>query len=312
MSRRGIKRIALVGLGTLGSTNTNPVVFGHSGEKVWTSKPHKTVPIFPNRQGPNMDLHRFEGISHQQTLKDFYQLLQYTSYNCDAEVLTENQSGADSEDAIQYGGNNVVGIGFKYEISQDSRGCQIYGQRAFPVADGKAIVDAADSNTKISLTGDKQGRDYTKYRSPRYLSIESPAETALFTGMGIKSRKLTIESDDEMNQFEAPAVDYVKITLEVVGREASIVKIVELLTKNSMDTVLWKEANAESYYDAFSFAANVLSLNPETNIGDKERFSKAVFTGGCHISEITLETGAGNGGAEADGGLNGGTLKFGF
>lgn len=315
ISRAGINQIALCGLGTLLTAPTNPILIGHGGEKSLVISPHKELALFGDKKGRNMENHKAGGLSNQVSMKVLKTLIEYLNFNCDVQIITTAQTGvADSEDVFQYVGDNLLGLDLEYEVGSDKRGIKIDLERAFEYLLSKGLIDAADSNTAEAFAGitDIGGRDFSQYRSPYFLGIESPAGTSLFNPMGINSRKLTMKTKNSKNQYNASIVDMLQFNIEVVGTEASVAKFVTEMNKAEGAKFLWKEGNGGAFYDGFDFNTNVLTQSDEKTIGDKERLLKATFEGSEWISNITWDNEATGGGEAAGDGSVGGTMKVGY
>ena len=315
MSRAGIIQIAMCDLGTLATTPANPILLGIGGEKSLIISPHKQIDLFPDKKGRNMENHKAEGLSNQASMLVLSSLINFLNFNADVQIITTKQSAdANSEDVLQYVGNNVFGLDFEYEVGADKRGVKITLERAFEYLVSKTLIDAADSNTAKAFTGitDVGGRDFSKYRPPYFLAAESPAGTALFNPMSINSRKLTIKTKNSKNIYNASIVDMLQFNLEIVATEASIAKFITEMNKAEGSKFLWKEGNGGTNYDGFDFNTNVLTQSDEKTISDKERIIKATFSGSEWISNISWDLEVSGGGAAAGDGSVGGTMKIGY
>jgi hypothetical protein len=314
-SRAGIQRIALCDLGTLATTPENAEFFGLGGEKKVVITPFKPTDIYPEKKGRNMENHQVTGESEQATMKMLKNMIKFLNFNCDTEVVTVKQAAAGNPDVFKYAGNDCMGLMFKYESNRDKQTLTPTLDRAFDYEDSKTLKDAADSATAATFTGvtDIGGRDFALRSSPNKLILQSGGSD-IFTPMGINSRSLIIETiEASRNQYNAPMVDLLKFTIEIIANEASVSKIISLMNKNISTNILWKETTTGLLYRAFDFNTNVLTQTEEEPIGSKERNIKLVYTGAEWIFNIGFEFGTGKGGSAEDTvGTTGGTMKIGY
>jgi hypothetical protein len=316
MSRAGIQQIALCDLGSLATTPANVEMFGLGGEKAVDFKPYKPTDLFPQKKGRNMEEHIITGESEQATMKMIKCMIGYLNFNCDTQVVTAKQTvNTDSEDVFKYGGEDRLGLMFKYESSRDKQRLTPTLNRAFDYEYSQTLKDAADTAAAIAFTGitDLGGRDFALRSAPGALSLKS-GSTEIFSQLGVKTRTLSLETiDDSRNQFNMPNVELIKILIEIITSEADVAKIVALMGYNNSTVVKWRETTSGLLYKEFDCNVNVLSQTEEEPLHDKERSIKLVYEGAEWINNITFEFGTGKGGSALDTtGTTGGTMKFGY
>jgi|GEM_PF-1138587 len=316
MSRAGIQQVALCDLSSLGTTPANVELLGIGGEKKVVITPFKPTDQFPEKKGRNMENHQIVGETEQCTMKMLKNMISFLNYNCDVQVITTKQTAtAASEDVFKYAGDDCMGLIFKYESNRDKQTLLATLDRAFDYEISKTLKDAADTAEPVVFTGitDLGGRDFSLRQSPNTLILQSDGSD-IFAPMGIVSRSLIIEAIDAgRNQYNAPAVDLLKITIEILAREASVAQIIALMAKNNSTPILWKETTSGLLYKAFDFNTNVLTQTEEEPIGDKDRSVKLVYEGAEWIYNTQFLFGDDNGGEVADTiGETGGTMKIGY
>lgn len=316
MSRAGIQQVALCDLGSLATSPTKPELLGLGGEMKVHITPFKQTDLFPEKKGRNMENHQVVGESEQATMKMIKNMISFLNFKCDAQVITAKQTAsAESEDVFKYAGNDCMGLMFKYESNRDKQTLTATLDRAFDYEYSKTLKDAADSASPATFTGitDLGGRDFALRSAPNKLILQSGGSD-IFTEMGINSRSLIIETIEAgRNQYNAPQVDLLKIMIEIIANEASVSKIITLMSKNNSTNILWKETTSGLLYRSFDFNTNVLTQTEEEPIGNKERFVKLVYEGAEWIYNTSFEFGTGKGGAAEDStGITGGTMKIGY
>ena len=315
-STPGIKSILLCGAGTLASTPTTPLFIGIGGKSKMTISPYKTVKDSRNRQLKNMLMVQIEAESHQVTLKNFNTLLGLLNLNADIQVITDKQSAATgSEDVFKFTAATLkLGIGFEYALTMNGRTLKLTMKGAAPYNTVKALLDAGDSETPVAVSGVDHigGEDYSQQRPMDIEAIQSPISTSLCDLADLDDLKLSIKTKDTENAYGQTLVDGFTCKLETLVRDASVSNLIAQYEKDINSSILVKINNEGSYYDAHDFAAGVLTPAHEPEISDDNRKVKLQFEGDVRTYDIALEVGADKGGAAADAGLNGGTLKIGY
>ena len=316
ISTPGIKSVLLCTAGTLATTPTNPVYIGIGDKSKLAFAPYKETKDSKNRTLRNMMSAQLDVESLQPTLKMFNSLLTLMNLNADVQVITDKQSAvADSEDVFKFNSASFkLGYGFELYAGKDKRSLKVNFKGAAPHSTVKALIDSADTEVAKTLVGITHpgGEDWTLQRGSNLLIPESPITTSLFALGEEDDCKLSIKAKTEENANGQLIVIGFNCRLEIITRDASIDNIVAQMNKAENSSVLVKMMNSDTTYDAFDFNAGVLSSPHSPEISDDKRNISMVFEGDIRPYDVTLETGADNGGADADEGLNGGTLKIGY
>lgn len=317
MSRAGLQQFALCDKTTLGGTPANVELMGLGGEKKVEIVPHKVVPLFPEKTGRNMEKHTVVGESAQATMKMLKNMIRFLNGECDIQVITSKQSlSAGSEDVFKYAGDDAMGLMFKYEADRAKQFLTATAERAFDYEYSKTLKDAVDTATPVAFTGitDLGGRDFSLYNSPNKLTFQVGG-VAPFSLTGLNSRSLILETiDSGKNDDEMSQVDLLKVGIKLVANEATIAKIIDMMSKSNSSVITWQELTTGAYYKKFDFNVNVLTQSePKEVFGDKERMFELAYDGAEWIYNTEFLFGTGNGGAALDTtGTTGGTMKFGY
>ena len=312
MSRAGFKQIGMCNAGTLLTTPVNPTVIGLRQEATLDIEPHKTIKDYRDRELPNMHNFKFSGETLQGTMKVLKALVGFVNLNADVQIQTTPQSAtAGSEDVFQFTGDNKLAVGFEYSITGEKRSCKIMFEGAMEQDRAISVIDAADSNTFVSLGGTCEGVDFTKYRAPRFLAFEFPDGTSLISMDDIVERKLIIKTKGKKDIYNRDIVDYLTVELSLTGKNAAITDLVTLYNKSLGASVTVQEKNSGSHYDGFEFAANVLTHSPSAKFADNDRLRTVKFTGDVPIYDVSFDLEAAAGGEASGDGTVGGTMKFG-
>jgi len=313
----GIKSILLCDLGTLLTTPTNPFFVGIGDKAKLSFADYKTTKDAKNRQLRNMILASLSCASMQPTLKMLNAMWSFINLNMDVQVVTDKQSSASgSEDVFQFiAGNSFnLGLGFEYSVDMEKRQLKVDAKGAADGSVVRTLIDSADSATAVTVSGviHPGGEDWDKQRSVNLSALERPISTDLAELGELEDIKLTIKANTKDNIYGQPIVSSFTNTVEATIRNASVANLVAQLAKTADNSVLIKYLNSGSYYDAFQFAAGVLAPKEVIEIGDDNRNVKITLEGDVRPFEYTLNAGSSYGGADSDGGLNGGTLVVGY
>jgi len=312
----GIKSILLCDKGTLAATPTTPCYVGIKESSSLKFSNYKTTKDVRGRTFRNKMLAELEFLSKQPTLKMLKDFFTFMNSNCDVQVVTEKQSfTANSEDVYKFSeATFLLGLGFEYSIDLEKRTLKgtLKGGADYDTA--AELIDSADSASIVTVSGVTHpgGEDFALYRRSDFIAVQSPKTTVIFNQEDISDFKLSIASEGDENASGQIGVKDTLVKIEITGTNASVVKAVELMSKNINETVLIKLGNSGSYYDAFDFNAGVLTPVEEMTIGDDKAEMKVVFEGKVRPYEYNFLFGTAFGGAEADNGLNGGTVKLGY
>ena len=313
MSRAGIKQIILCDLGTLAATPANAVAMGLKNNCTMDITPYKTVKDYRNRELPNMDNIKIEAESLQPSLRMLKKLIDFLNHNCDAQVTTVKQSlSSSSDDVYRLTEDNSPGIDFELNYTTDKRSIKVILERAYPKEVMDTMLNVFETQPAISIPGlpNEEGIDYSKYRLPYTLSIESPLASQICSEHDFESRKLSIKTKGKKSAFNSSFIDYVTVSIELVTRDSSITGMITQRNKGISPAFYWKESNGGIYYDAFHFNAGVLAQKSEFKSSDDERTIKIVYEADIPVYDIQFEFGTGKGSDESDSeGIKGGTLK---
>ncbi len=315
MSRAGIKQIVLCSQGTLSSSPANPVALGLRNNCIMEITPFKTIKDYRGRELPNMDNIKIEAESLQPNMRMLKKLIEFTNNDCDAQITTARQnSGGASDDVIRLEGANSPGLEFELIYTAEKRSIKIGIERAYPkeIADSLLSVFDTQQGSIIPGLSNTEGIDYSAYRMPYILSLESPPGESICSANEFESRKLSIKTKGKKNTLNSSMIDYLTVTIELVTRNASAARLIAQRTKGISPSIFWKESNGGIFYDAFEFGAGILAQKSEFKNSDEERLIKIIYSADIPLFDFVFEFGTGKGGDESDAeGIKGGTLKAG-
>jgi hypothetical protein len=295
----GINQVALA---DLSSQPTGEVLLGlrPKGQFVFTEEP-----VMDYRDRPLQNRFNFRGeFGHfQPTLDDLNSAVGQWCVDggVDAEILaTPHQGGAAaSGGCFQFFGANGMGYDFEWIMSNDDRQMKHileYSPQGY--AAGKAIIDAADSNTPVTWTGTNYGIVTGQHRSPYIADLTAGAPHELAR---LLSYNLTLKSVGVKDLYNRTQCNYINAKLEFVTRKAKIADIVTQLGYDMSLAVTFQEYNlTTTYYDKFIFNAGVLMKTSETTIGDDERLLKLTYEGSFPLANMSIDTSESEGGDDAD------------
>lgn len=315
MSRAGIKQIILCDLETLSTTPANVVAMGLRNNCTMEITPFKSVKDYRGRELPNMDNIKIEAESLQPSIRTLKKLIDFTNHNCDAQVTSVRQgSSAASDDVYRLAGVNSPGIDFELVYSSDKRSIKVTLERAYPKELFDGLLNVFETQSVVAISGlpNEEGIDFTKYRLPYTIAVESPLTERICSGSEFESRKLSIKTKGKKSAFNSSFVDYLTVNIELVTRDSSIAKMMAQRNKGISPAFLWKESNGGIYYDAFEFAAGSLAQKSELKNNDDERSLKITYEADIPVFDLQFEYGSGKGGDESDTeGIKGGTVRIG-
>ncbi len=312
----GIKAIGKCNLGTLATTPAGIVMAGFRDKATLTFSPYKTRKDYKQRTARNMLQAKAEYETFHSSLDVFSGLLRHMNCNMDVQMLSDKQSStANSEDVFKFTASTfVLGLAFEYLLTLDGRSIKETLTGAADYSTVQTMLDAADSESAISLGATVDGVDFTQARRAHLndLLIQAPSGTSLISASEFEDLKFSIKSIDSENALGANMIDGFLCHLEITGKDASISKIVTQLSKNMSQTVKLQIPNEGSYYDEFDFTAGTLTPVDEPTFSDDKRNLKCTYEGMVRPYEITVQTGASYGGVDDDDGANGGTVTIGY
>ncbi|MDD4291993.1 MAG: hypothetical protein PHX51_07160 [Clostridia bacterium] len=313
-SRAGLKQIGFCDAGTLATTKTNPLAIGLRNAASMEITNFKQIKDYLERNFRNMKNFKVDAESLQPTIQMLKLMISWLNLGCDAQVITRPQASGGAGDVYKFIGDNKAGLDFEYLINADKRSMKATLELAMEYVLAQTFIDSADSETAVVLTDiTGEGADFTRFKSPYFVSFESPKTTALFSKADLVERSLTIKTKNKKDLYNKSIVDFLTVELMIKARDASVAKQIVAMGKDQSPSVYVKEMNTGAYYDAFDFAAGVLTLEEEYKDGDDDRTLQYKFTGNIHIYDITFELGDTHGGAVSDTiGSTGGTMKAGY
>lgn len=312
----GIKSILLCNKGTLATTPVNPAYIGLKDKATLKISDFKTSKDVRGRTFRNKKQAALEFESKQPTLKMFRSFFDYMNSNCDVQMMTEKQSfSSSSEDVLKFTASTLLlGLSWEYGFDLEKRYLKgtLKGAADYDVM--KALIDSADSESAVTISGITHpgGENWSLQRRQKILAIQSPVATELFDLDERDDVKIFCKSEGDDNGDGQPGVKDTTVHVEVVGLNTSVTKIVAQLTKNINEALLIKIGNDGSNYDALDCAAGALTPVEEIELGDDKSFLKVVYEGKVRPYDYDFNYGATYGGVDADGGLNGGTIKIGY
>jgi hypothetical protein len=306
-SNPGIKQLVSCNAGTLSTTPVDPVASGIRNAGLFKRTAYKPVKDILNGSWRNKENFRIESETIQSTMLALKKSIDWLNLNCDTQMIDYNGN------CYKFTGNNALGLEFEYNIDGDRRTLKHILEAAFPYADAKSMIDAADSETPVTFTGiTGRGEDASKVRTPFFLAFEFPKSTTVLTRREIAKRSYSIKTKSKKSEEDNTSwVDYISFEVSLSFRNASIAKQVELMTKDNAPSLYIKEGNLGSCYDAFDFAAGMLTLEDEFEDTDEDSIITLKLVRDIHKSDISFLFGASYGGDASDGGTKGGTMKIG-
>ncbi len=313
-SKSGLKQIVLCDSGTLLTTPTNALAVGLRNAATMERTPFKEVKDYRQRNLRNMVNFKTDWESLQPTMAMIKAYHNWINVNCDAQVLTVPQTSGGAGDCYQFAGNNQLGLGYELMITVDKRSLKGMLEGAMEFDRAKTLIDSADSVTPVTfsgITGD--GADFTMYRAPYFVAFEAPKTTALVSAKDIIERSLSIKTKMKKSYYNMDIIDYVTVEFSITIRDGSVAKQIEIMAKDMSPTIYIKEMNSGAYFDAFDFAAGVLTLHDEFKDADDDRSLKLMFSGDVPVFDVDFQFGDtyGEDSSNTDG-LVGGTMKIGY
>jgi hypothetical protein len=308
-SNPGIKQLVSCNAGTLATTPAGILCMsGIRNNGTFKRTAYKPIKDVLNGSWRNKENFRIEIETLQSTMYALDTTLDFLNLGCDTQLIDYDGN------CYKFTGDSALGLEFEYLIDGDKRVLKHIYEAAFPYADAKALIDAADSATPIAFSGiTGRGEDQTKMRAPSFISFEFPKTTVVLTRRELGKRSYSFKSKSKKSEEDNTSqVDYISCEINLSFRNASVAEQILMMAKDNAPSLYIKEGNAGSFYDAFDFASGILTLDDEFEDSDEESNINLKFTRDIHKSDITFEYGAAKGGDAGDtSGLKGGTMKFG-
>jgi len=302
--------------GTLTATfggPTVPIAMGIRGPAFLKHGNYKPIKDYLNRTWRNRINFKVEAETYQPTMRTLAYLVSWLNGGCDAQILTNKQSGtAGSEDVFQFYKANDSNLGLEFELmyNADKRSIKTILEGAINYTAAQTLIDAADSVTEVAFSGITGAGDSETYlRRPAYAAFEAPKGTSIVVRDEIVERSYSIKTKGKKSvETNMLIVDYLTFEIIMKFRNASIANQIAIMAKDNAPSLYIKELNAGAYYDAWDFAAGVITLDPETEINDEDRIQTLKFVADVPLFDVAFEFGAAKGGTADDAGTLGGTM----
>lgn len=316
VSKTGLKQLVLCDGGSLLTTPVNPTAMGIRGPASLKHGNYKPIKDYLSRTWRNKINFRVEAETYQPTMLTLKNMISWLNGNCDAQITTNKQtSGASNGDVFQFGTIASTNLGLEFELmcNADKRSIKTILEGALNYAAAQSLIDAADSATPVNFSGITGAGDSEVFlRKPAFVAFEAPKATAIVLRDEIVERSYTIKTKGKKSvETNMLIVDYLTFEITMKFRNASIANQIAIMTKANAPSLYIKEQNNASFYDAWDFAAGVITLDPETEITDEDRVQTLKFMADVSLFDIAFSFGASFGGDATDGGTKGGTMVIG-
>jgi hypothetical protein len=298
----GINQIAIVDKGTLLTTPAGIIALGLRTPSSLEFAPFNPITDYRDRDLRNMINARIQAKTLQPTLAMLNNLFTYIlpDRGGDVELLAVPQSSGVDGGCFQFNGNdNYMGVEFDWIMNAKERTLAFDLQVALEFEEMKALIDAADSNTLVTLGLSNYGIDFTKQKHP-YIVLGD----ATFTKDELIDYNFSFKNiGGERSLYNRLITDYIQIQFDFIVRAATISNIVTVLGRDQSPAVTIREDNnvGATLFDRFVCNANVLSLAADPiYIGDDKRYLKLVYKGKVPTGNVTLSYTTANGGNNSD------------
>lgn len=307
-SNPGIKQLVSCNLGTLDTTPVDAIASGIRNAGSFKRTAYKPVKDVLNGSWRNKENFRIESETLQSTMFALKKSIDWLNGNCDTQMIDYDGN------CYKFAGNNVLNLDFEYLVDGDKRTLKHIYEAAFPFNDAKNLIDGADSETPVTFAGlTGRAEDQTKLRTPFFLAFEFPKATTVLTRREISKRSYSIKTKSKKSEEDnCSMVDYISFEISLSFRNALAAKQVEIMAKDNAPSLYIKEGNSGTFYDAFDFAAGVLTLEDEFEDTDDESIITLKLIRDVHKSDIAFQFGAAYGGDASDNGTKGGTMRIGY
>lgn len=316
ISKTGLKQLVLCDGGTLLTTPVNPTAMGIRGPAFLKHGNYKPIKDYLQRTWRNKINFRVEAETYQPTMLTLKNMISWLNGNCDAQIMTNKQSAtANSEDVFQFGTVASTNLGLEFELmfNADKRSIKAILEGALNRATAQTLIDAADSVSPVNFSGISGAGDSEVFlRRPAFVAFEAPKATGIVVRDEIVERSYSIKTKGKKSvETNMLIVDYLTFEITMKFRNASVANQIEIMAKDNAPSLYIKEQNNLSFYDAWDFAAGVITLDPETEITDEDRVQTLKFMADVPLYDISFSFGASYGGDADDGGTKGGTMVIG-
>lgn len=257
-------------------TNPSPQAYHHirlrkDAKLIITEEPVKDV---WDRSLPNWINFKIEAESLYNNIDIINMAHQYAT---GGGVMCEAQCIDPGDDVFVFGFNNYLGYDFEFELNQNERMIKHILEARFEYNTGKAIINDASQNTRQWSANDQL--------SPwLYVNSKINLFNGFFDPSWIKDFKLTIKTVSEKTIWNRSLVNYLDVQLEITSYESKARVIKGLLDLGMLTTCSLTSS------DGFEFKIVQGALFPqrEATIGDKEKFSKLLFSGKLPLSSMVV------------------------
>jgi len=252
---------------------------------------------FKDRAWKNMLNVQILAESVQMSARDLSFLAIYCNSYPDIQIAAVEQvtNQIASGGIFNFTGADSLGVDFEYEINEKNRLMKITLEGAKQYSDMQTYLNSVDTATSLLPVlspmsfFDNESGDMKAAVFPAWLlGIKQGASlTDVFDKRELTSRKLNIKSISEKNIDNESLVTGVKVSVELVGRNASIAKIKEALAYDQGAQLVWEEGKEAGTSEKFTFLPNQLTPTREFELGDKNRTTKIVYEGNLTLAELS-------------------------
>lgn len=257
-------------------TNPSPQAYHHiklrrDAKLTITEEPVKDV---LDRSLPNWINFKIEAESLYNNIDIINMAHQYASAGA---VMCELESTANDAGVFVFAFNNFLGYDFELEINPNERNIKHILEARFDYETGKNIINAARTNLREWGTNDELAPWL-------YTNSKINFFNNLFDPNWIKDFKLTIKTLGDKTMNNRTLVNYIDVSLEITSYESK-----SSVVKNLLDLGMLTTCSLTSN-DGFEFKIEQGALFPqrEAVVGDKERFSKLLFSGKLPLSSMVV------------------------
>lgn len=291
ISIAGIRHLAVCKKGTLTTTPTNVVISGLRNNGVLTIETFNDIKTVLNQSLRNMMNVNFESTTFQASLLTLKNLIECVKNGSDAQLITVPESGSGSANVFQFAGDNYPGLEFEFTITPKERSCKIILEFANHEADILGLITAALTNTPVDFSAEGTGKyliSNSKYVAPAFVSAKHNT-VSLLPKDELKDYKLTIKTKDSgKTAYNRARVNYLSVSAEITGYDATISKINTLISQGDLEAVELKQKFDLSNDDTFSFLQTVLGRKEKINIADDDRSVTLTYEADISIHDVAF------------------------
>jgi len=302
--------------GTLTATFAGPVNGMAMGIRAGANlkrNAYKPIKDYLNRSWRNKINFKVEAETFQPTMLMLNNMIRWLNGNVDTQVQTNLQASVDTYgDVYLFDVENSRNLGLDFEVlyNADKRSIKAILEGAITYTDAQTLINAADATTPKTFAGiTGPGESEVYLRRPAFVALEAPKATGIVLRDEIVERSYSIKTKGKKSvETNMSIVDYLTFEIMMKFRNASVAAQVITMAKDNAPSLYIKELNNGAYYDAWDFAACVLTLDDEVEVNDEDRFQTVKFAGDVFLYDISFTYGAAYGGTAGDLGTLGGTM----